>query len=104
MLSFFKFSHFQSLSFLTKKIRSEEDESESQEKPTDQYWYQYFNMPDITGENCKYPIVSKLIEAAMLASHGNADVDILMLTWDTASMSERTLNTSIAEVCTQGIQ
>ncbi len=63
----------------------------------DHYWRQVFCLKNATGQ-LKYPLVTKVIQACMCLSHGNADIErgfsssARALTADRASMSERMLN------------
>lgn len=63
----------------------------------DDYWNTFFVLKTAGGVQ-KYPLVSKVVKAALAASHGNADVERgfsasgRILTENRASMSERTLN------------
>ncbi len=67
-------------------------------KPIDIYWGQFFNMRNVCGTGPKYPVVLKVVKAALTLSHGSADIERgfsasrRILIEDRTSMSERTLN------------
>ena len=80
-----------------KLLSLEEDELHSKSNRIDVYWNQFFKKTDKAGE-MKYPLVSKVVKAALSLSHGSADVERgfsssqRFMTSDRASMSERTLD------------
>ncbi|CAI6357860.1 unnamed protein product [Macrosiphum euphorbiae] len=84
------------------KLFQLQDESSSEQNSLriDVYWNLIITQKSENG-NLKYPLLSKVVKAALSVSHGNADVErgfscsANYLTDDRASMSEKTLNAAL---------
>ena len=70
------------------------------EKRLDHFWRYVFNLKNFNNE-CKYPLINKLVQAALCLSHGNADVERgfsrsgYIITPTTACTSLLTLNSKM---------
>jgi len=84
------------------KLFQLQDESSSEQNSLriDVYWNLIITQKSENG-NLKYPLLSKVVKAALSVSHGNADVErgfsctANYLTGDRASMSEKILNAAL---------
>jgi len=74
-----------------------EAKNDSDELQIDRYWAHFFKLKTESGEK-KYPLVTKVVQAALSLSHGNSVVERgfsssgCTLSDDRTSMSEKTLN------------
>ncbi|KAJ8886635.1 hypothetical protein PR048_012847 [Dryococelus australis] len=73
-----------------KLLQLELDEEGSQNKRVDLYWLQFMEMQEFNSSP-KYPTVTKIVKAALLLSHGNADAE-RSFSSSCRTLTERTLN------------
>ena len=52
-------------------------ESVKMSNAVDEYWHTVSKIKDISGEECRFPSLTKLAKATLLIPHGNADTERL---------------------------